>query len=339
LSTSDICELYSIRLDSALEKLRTLKARRVLLHAPNGLKPLYNCVANALRDLGVEVFYSSEPGYGSCDIPLEEAREVGVDVIVHIGHEEYTLREPAGHSLLTAVYVPVYYTIELSSEVLSTLYRLLVESSAERVTVSSTLVESLQRRQVARYLEERGLTVQEVPVPLLGCYYSPVVALDRSVDAHVVVSGGVFHPLGLGLVSRKPILVVDPYSQRVWSAREEADRVLKKRFYVLLKAREAWGGRLGVVIGDRPGQYREALVELVEALARRAGFRVYKITSSYTTLERLAAIDNALGLDLYVVTSCPRLPIDDLAEFYKPVLTPGEFIMLARGSEKYIYPW
>jgi len=339
LSSEGLCGLYTIQLKAALEKIRELNARRVLLHAPDGLKPLYECVESCLQRLHVEVLYSSEPAYGSCDLPLDEARETGVDVVLHIGHEEYTLRERVWGSDITVVYVPVYYTVVLDNTLLESLYRLLVEAGVQRVSVSSTLIESSQRAQVARYLRVKGLLVREVSTPLLGCYYGPVVALDETVDAHVVVSGGAFHPLGLGLISLKPILVVDPYSHRVWSAREEADKVLKKRFYVLLRARDVWGGRLGLITGGRPGQYRRVLVEYLERVARSSGFRVYKITSSYTTIERLVAIDNALRLDLYVVASCPRLPVDDLSEFYKPVLTPGEFIMLATGSEKYIYPW
>jgi len=339
LSRRDICDLYNIQLNSILEELRVLKTRRILLHAPDGLKPLYECLESRLRELGVEVFYSSEPAYGACDIPLEEARRVPVDVVLHIGHEEYALREQGINTEIRVLYAPVYYTVNLGESVLEHLYRLLTGNNIKSVTVSSTLIESFQRKQVAHYLRGRNINVREISTPILGCYCGLVAALDNSVDAHVVVSGGVFHSIGVGLISSKPIIVVDPYSQRVWTAREEADRVLKKRFFLLLKARDSMGGKLGLLIGGRPGQFRPALVEYLESVARVFRFKVYKIVSSYLTLERLVAIDNGLQLDLYVVTSCPRLPIDDLAEFYKPVLTPGEFIMLVTKSERYIYPW
>ncbi|MCC6034206.1 MAG: diphthamide biosynthesis enzyme Dph2 [Desulfurococcaceae archaeon] len=339
MSQRDICDLYNIRLNSILEKLKALKTRKILLHAPDGLKSLYKCLESALRELGVEVFYSSEPAYGACDIPLEEARITHVNVVLHIGHEEYVLQEQDISAEIKVFYIPVYYTVKLEENVLEYLYKLLVDGNIKNVTVSSTLIESLQRKQVAQYLREKGLNVHEISTPILGCYYGPIAILDSSVDAHVVVSGGVFHPIGVGLISNKPIIVVDPYSQRVWLAREEVDRVLKKRFFLLLKARDLFEGKLGLIIGGRPGQFRPALVEYLENIAKTFKFKVYKIVSSYLTLDRLIAIDNGLQLDLYVVASCPRLPIDDLAEFYKPVLTPGEFIMLIARSEKYIYPW
>ncbi len=339
MSRRDICDLYNIQLNNILEELKVLKTRRILLHAPDGLKPLYECLESKLRELGVDIFYSSEPAYGACDIPLEEARRAPVDVVLHIGHEEYALREQGTNAEIRVLYIPVYYTVNLEESTLEHLYRLLVSSNIKSVTVSSTLIESFQRKQVAQYLREKSLNVHEISTPILGCYYGPVAALDSSVEAHVVVSGGIFHPIGVGLISSKPVIVVDPYLQRVWSAREEADRVLKKRFFLFLKARDLLGGKLGLLIGGRPGQFRPTLVEYLESVARVFRFKVYKIVSSYLTLERLVAIDNGLQLDLYVVTSCPRLPIDDLAEFYKPVLTPGEFIMLVTKSEKYIYPW
>jgi Diphthamide synthase subunit DPH2 len=44
--------------------------------------------------------------------------------------------------------------------------------------------------------------------------------------------------------------------------------------------------------------------------------------------------------EAFVVTSCPRLPVDDLYEYEKPVLTPGEAFMALQGRlEPYMFPW
>jgi len=194
------------------------------------------------------------------------------------------------------------------------------------------------KNKIAEYLLSSGFTVYNVSKPVIGCFYSNVLVYDREVDAHLVVVGGVFHPLGLALSSTKPVIGVDPYMNRVWSVSEEAVKVLKRRFYEIYRARNA-GGKLGLIIGARFSQYRPKLVEYLERLAVDSGYRVYRVTAGYLDVNRLVAIDDALKLDLYVVTSCPRLPIDDLNEFYKPVLTPGEFIAMVRGLDRYIYPW
>ncbi|ADV64356.1 diphthamide biosynthesis enzyme Dph2 [Desulfurococcus mucosus] len=332
---SDICSLYDIDLD-ALTKQVSKSSGRVLLHAPDGLKPLYNCIAPVLEQAGVEAAFSASPGYGACDIPFEEAEAIGADLLVHIGHLEYFQYgfKPA----VKVLYIPVYRRPYIEQGLLRELVETLREAGVVKVSVSSTLVEEKIRRVVANHLASNGFKPIEVGFPVLGCLYTHVTSLDTSVDAHLMVAGGVFHPLGLALVSKKPVVVLDPYRGRVWRAGDEASRVLKQRLMRVFEARNS-GNRVGVIVGSRPGQYRPWLVEKIEEEAAGRGYRVYRIISGYLTLERLIAVDNALGLDVYVVTSCPRLPIDDLSEFYKPVLTPGEFMMLLKDAGNYIYPW
>lgn len=335
-----ICDHYEIRLDALLAGLKHLNPRRILVHAPNGLKHLYACIEEALKSSSLEgMYFSTSPGYGACDIPLEEAITVKADVIVHLGHERYSLPNAYGDQNVEVLYVPVFYRRQVSEDLLKNLYDVLEGFNAKKVTISSTLIETQIKEQVFEYLVQRGVLSYSVKIPILGCLYDHVISLDNAVDAHVVVAGGVFHALGLGLLAAKPVIALDPYLNKVWIASTEASKVLKRRLYTVLKAKETLGNRVGLVIGARPGQHRPTLVSNIEKLALSKGYKIYRILSSYLTIERLIAIDNALNLDFYVITSCPRLPIDDLSEFYKPVLTPGEFIMLATGCERYIYPW
>lgn len=255
---------------------------------------------------------------------------------MHIGHEKYPLARVEDPRI---VYVPAYYVKNIPVELFEKLVNTLNELGAYKVSLSSTLVEKYLRNTIAEKLSKKGFLTVVVDKPVLGCFYNHVLAHECNIDVHVIIAGGVFHPLGLALLSSKPVVVLDPYLEKVWIANQEASKVLRKRMYKILEAKRAIGGRVGLIIGALPGQYREQLVKYLEELAKEKGYTIYKITSSYVTLERLAAIDSALNLDFYIVTSCPRLPIDDLAEFHKPVLTPGEFIMLAKGIDKYVFPW
>ncbi|MEM0246099.1 MAG: diphthamide biosynthesis enzyme Dph2 [Desulfurococcaceae archaeon] len=334
------CNDYVIPFDAVVKAVRSVNPRRVLIHAPNGFKHLYTCLEERLRSFSIEeVYFSSSPGYGACDIPVEEAEVLKTNLVIHLGHDEYFLQESTGIPGMRIVYVPVYYQRALSTDLLESLYNTLKSLSAERVALSSTLVESLLKKQVSEYLARKGIVLYDTDKPILGCLYSHVVALESKADAHVVIAGGLFHAVGLGLVASRPVIAVDPYMNRLLMASNEAHKVLRKRLYAVLKARESTGNRVGLVVGTRPGQYRPTLSSYIERLALDKGYRVYKVASSYLTLDRLIAMDSALNLDFYVVTSCPRLPIDDLADFHKPVLTPGEFIMLLTGSDKYLYPW
>lgn len=333
MSSSDICELYEVG-----EIPELVRGETVLVHAPDGLKPLYKCVQPLLRKLETSAYFSSSPGYGACDIPFEEAEAIGAKAIIHLGHLSYPLA-PKPREGISVIYVPVYFRGQIGDEVFSRLESILRGKGASRVTLSSTLIEQRIRDIISNRLRASGFSVVDLGQPVLGCYYSHVTALDKEVDAHVIIAGGSFHALGLAISAAKPTIAVDPYRGEVIDMSEEALRTLKRRMFKIFLAKSSGGRRLGIVAGSRLGQARDWLNEMLAEKAEENGYEVYMISSTYVNLERLIAIDNALSLDVYVVTSCPRLPIDDLEDFYKPVLTPGEFLMLTEAIDRYVYPW
>ncbi|MEM1627829.1 MAG: diphthamide biosynthesis enzyme Dph2 [Desulfurococcaceae archaeon] len=335
---SDICDLYEIAEDNVNVLMEKCPGKSILLHAPDGLKPLYKCIQRILGNV-CNVYFSTSPGYGACDIPFEEASAIGADLIIHIGHSRYILG-PGFKPFIEIIYLPVYYKVKPPDTILTELDKELGANNAKKLTVSSTVIETRIRNYVVNYLREKGYEVYEIHEPILGCYYSNVMSLDDLVDVHVVISGGLFHPYGLGLISNKKVIAFDPYSWRTWVVNPEIEKIRRKRIFILNKVKYAGVKNVGIVIGSRPGQYRPVLIKYIEELAISAGMNVFKIVSTYVNKESLIAIDNAMNMDAYVVTTCPRLPIDDLYDFHKPVLTPGEFMMIVKNiNDKYIYPW
>ncbi|MBI4399825.1 diphthamide synthesis protein, partial [Candidatus Micrarchaeota archaeon] len=63
---------------------------RVLLQFPEGLKSKALKIAKKYEKKGYEVFISSSPCYGACDIAIEEAKACKADKILHFGHAEFT---------------------------------------------------------------------------------------------------------------------------------------------------------------------------------------------------------------------------------------------------------
>ncbi|MGB9827822.1 MAG: diphthamide synthesis protein [Thermosphaera sp.] len=332
-----MCIDYEIPFNLLNRFLDEEKPCKILLHAPDGLKPLYSCVGKSIPS-NIEVYYSSSPGYGACDIPLWEAEALGADSIVHIGHLEYpfTGLGSVGRRIL---YLPVYFNKLLGAAFLESLSKHLEAKGFAAVSVSSTIVEARIRSQVGEYLSGKGFVIYEVKQPVLGCIYTPVAALDEKVDAHLLIAGGLFHHLGAYLSLRKPLVSIDPYRQSIMDYSREFSKHLHKRFYLVSKVKNSSMRTLGIITGGLPGQHRPRLVEALKELAGRKGYEAYVISSTYLTMDRLIAIDNSLKLDFYVVASCPRLPIDDLSNFYKPVLTPGELVMVLEGREEYVFPW
>lgn len=338
-----ICGLFEVDeapLIQALERAPRGSRPRVLVTAPDGLKALYPCLAGLLKRHGVAEFaLSASPSFGACDVPVEEAAAYSPDIVAHVGHLPYPLAE-AGFQW-QIVYVPAYFSARLPEGSLARVLGEVERRGWRAVGIASTATELRAAEQVARYLESRGVGVAFLGAKsvVLGCEYSALPLLKRAgADGILVVAGGRFHALGASLLF-EGVLAYDPYADRLWDPSSEASKVLAKRHFLVSSVRHGTARRAVVIAGARPGQYRPSVVSLVGKLLDEMGVEHELAIVAYLTLERLIALDNALGADFYVVTSCPRLPIDDLADFYKPVLTPGEVLMAARGAEKYVFPW
>ncbi len=74
---------------SVMKKIRKHNAKRIFLQVPEGLKTRVLGFARELEGKGVEVFISVEPCYGACDLRDREARSLGCDLLLHLGHSDY----------------------------------------------------------------------------------------------------------------------------------------------------------------------------------------------------------------------------------------------------------
>jgi len=86
--------------------------------------------------------------------------------------------------------------------------------------------------------------------------------------------------------------------------------------------------RFGILVSTKPGQFRlaaaEELKKRLEALGREAAILVS---------DRIEpdALLNFRSFDFYIDAACPRIAVDDFAQFGKPVLglaDAGELLLL-----------
>ena len=115
------------------------------------------------------------------------------------------------------------------------------------------------------------------------------------------------------------------------------ERTLRIRYKKMLDAMDA--RRWGVVVGEEPGQYRPWLINKITGLLRKRGLEYMIIMGRKTDREFISNNDSE-WFQAFVITSCPRIPIDDLQDYHKPVLTPGEALMVLQGNiGRYRFPW
>jgi 2-(3-amino-3-carboxypropyl)histidine synthase len=354
---SDRCTLledipYEIRLDYAVEAVRRTGARRVIVKMPDGLKPygwaIVKCLEATLNN-DVEVYLHMDSTFGACDLHYGQLEaSIKPDVIVHIGHSPYPAE--LAHKALEPrtsriVYVPALSKAPVTREAVEEASRLLRERGVRRVGLATTAQHVHQVRLAARMLSElgfeavvpRGLPPYFSDAQTLGCDYRLPRSIVSRVDGFLYLGGGLFHPLGLYLSTLKPVVRLDPYRNRSDDLTPEGEKVYRVR---LSKVADAFGAdNWGIIVGVKSGQYRPWLVRRIVEAVKSAGKQYMLLASEVTTVDQLIAVDSE-WFDAFVVTNCPRIPTDDLWNYRKPVLTPGEAFMALQGRlEPYRFPW
>src|SRR5271157_3458992 len=74
-------------------EITKLGAKRVLLQLPEGLKPDGPRLAETVVKAGALPIISADPCYGACDLAIDEAESLGVDLILHFGHSKLLSHE------------------------------------------------------------------------------------------------------------------------------------------------------------------------------------------------------------------------------------------------------
>ena len=331
---------YNFEIEKTVNEIKNRGAKRVLLQFPEGLKPFSLQVVEQLKEKlpNIEFLISTEPSWGACDIAEDEATTLKVDLIIHYGHTPYTWYYPK----FPTVFIEVRSNLYISDQQIANLKSLLEEKyKARRVSITSTIQHVHLIKQLATKLQGFGVVVGKPSSPfmydgqILGCDYKS--ALNVEADIYLNISGGLFHALGVGLATGKPVIKVDPYTGRNEDLTSEVYKILKVRYGKIMKALDA---KTWVIIqGVKTGQNRPLMVKYLEKKLKERGYKVFVITNRSLSKDTLRNIDNN-EVDTFVVTSCPRLPIDDLYDYEKPVLTPGEAKMIISGNlDKYIFPW
>jgi 2-(3-amino-3-carboxypropyl)histidine synthase len=309
------------------QEIERLKPKRVLIQLPEGLKPYGPRLARAVEKTGALPIVSADPCYGACDLATAEAESLGVDLIIHYGHAKL-LR----HGRVPTIYVEARATIKVDDAVEKALPSL---DKWRRIGLATTVQHVQTLDNAKEILLHAGKTVvigdagnMNHPGQVVGCDYSNAKSIANDVEAFLFIGGGRFHALGVALSTSKPTIVADPYEKKVFSVDEDAKKTLKQRWASIEEAKKA--KTFAVLIGLKPGQKRlEEALGIKERLEKN-GRKTYLFAIRNVTPE---ALMNFPTVDAYVNTACPRLSLDDISEFRKPILTVNEtFVVIGKLS-------
>ncbi|NOZ31077.1 MAG: diphthamide biosynthesis enzyme Dph2 [Crenarchaeota archaeon] len=329
--------------------LKEVRAERVVLQLPDGLKQYAACLSGKIQDLtGATVFIDGDSSFGACDLHWPRlAHILRADVIVHIGHTPYPPSlahegvEPGGKPRI--IYLQARSRHKPPRRLLDEVISKMKEEGWKSIVLTATSQHTHLLGEIRDVLVRSGVEAIIPPSQppyfeegqVIGCDYHLARRFDA--DAFLIVAGGVFHALGLYLSTFKPLLQLDPYRGELIDRTREFEKFYGARLYKVSQAMNAksWG----VVVGLKTGQYRPWLVDKLVKLIESRGGTYHVYVMEHVDEQRLRTIDSPI-IDAWVITSCPRIPLDDLHRYEKPVLTPGEARMALQGSlEPYLFPW
>ncbi len=292
---------------------------RVLLQFPEGLKQFALSHAKKLEEEGNEVFISSSPTFGACDLAIDEAKNIGADKIVHFGHAEFH------HVDFNVEYVE--YKIDAPLDMLTQSLEGL--KGFKVLGIVTTIQHVHQIESIKRFYEEHGKSVlvgkpygfAKKPGQILGCDVGSAATINAQVDAFVYFGGGLFHPIGALLSTTKPFFSIDPFEGKMLKLddyRETYKRRSKGRIVASLEAKS-----IGILVSTKNGQYNMALAKLIKDKIEERGISAAILVSNtfdFTSLE------NMTEFDAFVNTACPRIATEDGDRLRKPLMSPNELM-------------
>ncbi len=311
-----------------LEVIRGRDAKTVGLQFPVGFRTKAVELAQEIEaKAGVTCLVSADPSFGACDIA-----EMNVDLIVHLGHA------PMPHLRYNRVF---FY--DLPGPPLTDLA--FVDAAEPMLPKRVGLLTTTQFRgwltQIKEHLEKAGHEIR-IGEPdrrvayagqLLGCDYHTAEVVRDDVDGYLYIGTGDFHPIGVAFLTDKPIVIADPERGSARTLADLKDRILRQRFAAIATAKDA--RTFGIIVSRKVGQVRMDMARDLKALAEKHGLQASIFLMDLVSPDFL----EGYRVEAWVNTACPRIAIEDVLQYQKPLLTPQEFeiVLGERAWEDYAF--
>jgi 2-(3-amino-3-carboxypropyl)histidine synthase len=323
--------MFEVDLASAISEIRRLKARVVALQVPEGLKKRAYQIAEDIENKSEsEVVVVAEPCFGACDIP-SSLFDI-VDAVVNVGHSTM----PSLKFNKPVIFVPARSKITVGDQLKKAVGMLQepvgVLSTAQHLQELDSTIENLESMGIKVRVAEGDSRISHAG-EVLGCNYTAATAVAKDVNSYLLIGSGTFHALGIHLATGKKVVVLDPNLEEPREIDQVKDKILRQRHAVIEKAERARS--FGIIIGEKIGQRRLRRARELRKLLRWKKKDAALIIMDKFDPDKL----RSLGFDAYVSTACPRIAIDDVAMYDKPLLTPQELeiVLGVRKWENYAF--
>jgi 2-(3-amino-3-carboxypropyl)histidine synthase len=328
---------YIIDIESAVNVITQKHYKTIAVQVPDGLKrSIFPLVDFIKKETSATVLVSADPCFGACDVVNYELKNMDVDCVVHIGHTPIADVE---NFWIPTIFVNAQSTLDVSKVVEKAIpslegKKIGLVTTAQHLHTLDSVEKILQKHNLEPFIAEGDERIT-AKAQILGCNFSVGTKLAEQVDCFLFIGSGTFHPVGLLMSTKKPVIAADPYTNTVKKQEIEdmKNNMLRQRYGAILACRSA--RRYGILVGLKRGQQRIKQAHEVQQMLDTAGKLSLLITQDEFSPVSLQGFD----LDCYVSTACPRIAIDDYLQYKKPIITPLELeIVLGRREwETYVF--
>ncbi|MBW2993776.1 diphthamide synthesis protein [Candidatus Woesearchaeota archaeon] len=179
-----------------------------------------------------------------------------------------------------------------------------VEKAAKLLGRKVGLVTTIQHRsklkEAKKLLESKGKKVFTAGT-VLGCDVSNAKKIEKKVDAFLYIGTGEFHPLGIALETKKPVIIANPSSGNVSRIKKsDAEKIRKKTKGAYIKFLTA--KKIGILVSTKPGQNN-----LKQALALKKKLKDKETYIFIANEIDSGQFENFPFIECWVNTACPRI--------------------------------
>ena len=307
--------MFDLKLDYIAAWISNGGYSSVALQLPEGLKIRATEIIDFLSERTNSKFIVlGDPCYGACDI-FYNFKDVA-DALVHFGHSPIPSQEIEEDVL----YIEAFY----HADVKDALERY-IDQLPDRIGLLATVQYIGCLEQAKEVIEGHGKKAVIAKGDRRTCYPGQVLGCDCSsaenasdVDMFLFIGEGDFHPLAAAFGVGKEIRVLNPITGELRSVDDVRDRILRKRFAAIERARSAES--FLVIVCSKIGQRRDQVADDIVEEIKASGKRAYKAFMNELSPQNLMAY----RVDAFVSTACPRLAMDDYSRYDRPILTPTE---------------
>jgi 2-(3-amino-3-carboxypropyl)histidine synthase len=289
--------------------------KRIILQAPDGLKPEIERYIRSLEEEGREVILSARASYGACDLCIEEAKMLNANIL-HVGHAPFPKLKQANdvgtNYILEEKDVDVADIVEKIEEIKDYAPFALV-AIIQYVHALEEIKQKCAEKGIEMFIKKGYLAYY--PGQVLGCDGS--AADVKMAKAVLFIGDGMFH--AKALPSDKPTFCYSPSDKKLFSITPYLERWAKKKKGLIAKA--LYAKKWGVLVSTKPGQKNIELAEKLINFLINNGFKAWIIIGDELNPFTIA---NFTFIDAFITTACPRL-VDESENIGKPILDLNMF--------------